>query len=72
MINRFYREDYAVLSAGEVMLYGDGSSTSYGRLSYSADSATLAYSLPLEGEAAVVWYMTFSDGELQEARLLLR
>ena len=72
VINRFYREDYAVLSAGEVMLYGDGNSQSYGRLSYSADSAALVYSLPLEGEAAVVWYMTFSDGELQEARLLMR
>ena len=70
-LNRFYREDYAVLSAGEVKLYDDGGNT--GLLSYSASSAALTYSLSLdEGERTVTWYMTCSDGEMQEARLLLR
>jgi len=72
VINRFYREDYAVLSAGEVKLYDDGNKTNYGLLSYSAGSAALTYSLTLDGDATVVWYMTFADDELQEARLLLR
>ena len=71
VINRFYRENYAVLSAGEVKLYDDGGNA--GLLSYSASSAALTYSLSLdEGARTVTWYMTFLDGEMQEARLLLR
>ena len=62
-----------VLSAGEMKLYEDETNASFGLLSYSASSAALTYSLALsEDGPTVVWYMTFADGEMQEARLLMR
>lgn len=69
VIFRFRHSEGSLLDSG-VLLYGDGENAPYGVITYGTDVDTIAYTVSLDGEVAML-HLTFRDDALQEMQLFL-
>lgn len=55
-------------SDGGVILYGDGETAPYGKITYNEETNTIAYAVNMDGEEALL-YLTFRNDVMQEMQL---
>lgn len=63
-----FRHSEGSMGENAVVLYGDGENAPYGKITYNEETNTIAYTVDMDGETALL-YLTFREDAMQEMQL---